>query len=97
MLASRREVYRVRDSATALTATSTHSWSSGPRGSPPKGARFLRWSSMQDRPASIFEGNPENKIARFRCPKHQNLAISKQPAARIATLTQSLSRSSRTT
>ena len=42
-------------------------------------------------------GNPENKIARFRCPKHQNLAISKQPAKRIATLTQSLNRSSRTT
>jgi hypothetical protein len=55
MLARRRDAYRarsVRDSATALTATSMHSWSSGPRGSPAKGARFLRWSSMQDRPAS---------------------------------------------
>jgi hypothetical protein len=49
MLARRRNAYRarsVRDSATTLTATSMHSWSSGPRGSPAKGARFLRWSSI---------------------------------------------------
>src|SRR3954466_11556071 len=41
--------------------------------------------------------NPENEIARFRCPKHQNPAIAKQSTKTNAILAQSLSRSSRTT
>ena len=39
----------------------------------------------------------ENEIARFRCPKHQNPAIPKQPTKTNAILAQSFSRSSRTT
>src|SRR5207249_9968281 len=45
-------------------------------------------------PAASF--NPENEIARFRCPKHQNPAILKHSATANAILAQSLSRSSRT-
>jgi hypothetical protein len=44
-----------------------------------------------------LRGKSRKQIVRFRCPKHQNLAISKQPATRIATLTQLLNHSSRTT
>jgi hypothetical protein len=44
MLARRRNAYRarsVRDSATTLTATSMHSWSSGPAALPPKALDFF--------------------------------------------------------
>jgi hypothetical protein len=45
----------------------------------------------------VIRRNPENEIAGFRCPKHQNPAIQKQSTTTNAILAQSLSRSSRTT
>src|SRR6202050_3376370 len=52
-------------------------------------------ATTESRP--VIRRNPENEIAGFRCPKHQNPAIPKPAKTTNAILAQSLSRSSRTT
>ncbi|GEM_PF-4573977 len=67
--------------------------SENPRSSQTGGGRYHLSSNAA--PAASF--NPQNEIAGFRCPKHQNPAISKQVTTNNPTPDQSLSRSSRTT
>src|SRR5580704_16826875 len=51
-------------------------------------------ATTESRP--VIRRNPENEIAGFRCPKHQNPAIPKPATTTNAILAQSLSHSSRT-